>query len=120
MSLADWPFDYAEIEPYYERAEWEFGVSGNAAANPFGAPRKRGYPNPAHPDRTASVRFKQGAKKLGYHPFPTPMAINSRPYDGRIAPFGAIFAGFGRRSGLCQGKAHEPLPPHIGLRQSGH
>jgi len=71
-SLADWPFDYAEIEPYYERAEWVFGVSGDAAANPFGAPRKRGYPNPAHPDRTASVRFKQGAKKLGYHPLPTP------------------------------------------------
>jgi choline dehydrogenase-like flavoprotein len=82
-SLADWPFDYDEIEPYYERAEWEFGVSGDAGANPFGSPRKRDYPNPPHPDRTASVRFARGARKLGYHPFPTPMAINSRAYGGR-------------------------------------
>ena len=39
-SLADWPITYDEIEPFYERAEWEFGVAGDAAGNPFGAPRK--------------------------------------------------------------------------------
>ena len=25
----------------------------------------------------------QGAEKLGRHPFPTPLAVNPRPYDGR-------------------------------------
>ncbi len=95
-SLADWPIDYEELEPYYERAEWEFGVSGDADANPFGAPRRRGYPNPPHPDRTASLRFKEGARKLGYHPFPTPMAINSRPYGGRPGCiYGGACAGYG-------------------------
>jgi len=82
-SLADWPVTYDELEPFYERAEWEFGVAGDAAANPFGSPRKKDYPNPAHPGRTSSARFAQAARKLGYHPFPTPMAINSRPYGGR-------------------------------------
>jgi choline dehydrogenase-like flavoprotein len=82
-SLADWPFGYDELEPFYERAEWEFGVSGDAAANPFGAPRKKGYPNPAHPGRVASARIAEAARKLGHHPFPTPMAINSRPYGAR-------------------------------------
>jgi choline dehydrogenase-like flavoprotein len=82
-SLADWPITYDELEPFYERAEWEFGVSGDAAGNPFAAPRKRGYPNPAHPGRTASARVALAARQLGYHPFPTPMAINSRPYGGR-------------------------------------
>ncbi len=82
-SLADWPITYDELEPFYERAEWEFGVAGDAAGNPFGSPRKRGYPNPAHPGRTASARIAQAARKLGYHPFPTPMAINSQPYGGR-------------------------------------
>jgi choline dehydrogenase-like flavoprotein len=82
-SLTDWPFTYDELEPYYERAEWEFGVAGDAAANPFGAPRKKDYPNPAHPGRTATARIAAAARKLGYHPFPTPMAINSRPYGGR-------------------------------------
>ncbi len=82
-SLADWPITYDELEPFYERAEWDFGVSGDAAANPFGAPRTKGYPNPAHPGRTASAVVARGARKLGYHPFPTPMAINSQPYGGR-------------------------------------
>ncbi len=82
-SLADWPISYDELEPFYERAEWEFGVAGDATANPFGSPRKKGYPNPAHPGRTASARIAQAARTLGYHPFPTPMAINSQPYGGR-------------------------------------
>jgi choline dehydrogenase-like flavoprotein len=82
-SLADWPIAYDEIEPFYQRAEWDFGVSGDATGNPFGAPRKKEYPNPAHPGRTASNRMAQAARKLGYHPFPTPVAINSRPYGAR-------------------------------------
>ena len=82
-SLADWPITYDEIEPFYQRAEWDFGVSGDAAGNPFGAPRKKAYPNPAHPGRSASNRVVQAARKLGYHPFPTPVAINSQPYGAR-------------------------------------
>jgi choline dehydrogenase-like flavoprotein len=82
-SLADWPVDYAELEPFYEKAEWDFGVAGDGGANPFAAPRKRGLPLPTHPARLASRRFAEGAKKAGYQPFPVPMAINSRPYGGR-------------------------------------
>ena len=59
---------YEELEPYYERAEWEYGVAGDAAANPYGAPRRRGYPNPSVPDRTASLRLARGATRLGYRP----------------------------------------------------
>jgi choline dehydrogenase-like flavoprotein len=82
-SLADWPVTYDEMEPFYERAEWDFGVSGDATGNPFGSPRKKGYPNPAHPGRIASDRIAQAARKLGYHPFPTPVGVNSQPYGGR-------------------------------------
>ncbi|MEE8175752.1 MAG: GMC family oxidoreductase, partial [Gemmatimonadota bacterium] len=95
-SLADWPIDYEELEPYYERAEWEYGVAGDAAANPYGAPRRRGYPNPSVPDRTASLRLARGATRLGYRPFPAPMAINSRPYRGRPAcTYGGACSGYG-------------------------
>jgi len=95
-SLADWPIDYEEMEPYYERAEWDFGVSGDADANPLGAPRQRGYPNPPHPDRTASLRFRTGARKLGYHPFATPIAANSQPHGGRPACiYGGTCGGYG-------------------------
>ena len=29
-SRADWPLSYAELEPFYDRAEYELGVSGKA------------------------------------------------------------------------------------------
>src|SRR6266513_191208 len=29
-SLADWPLSYADVEPHYDRAEYELGVSGKA------------------------------------------------------------------------------------------
>jgi len=95
-SLADWPFPYDEIEPFYEKAEWDFGVSGSGYANPFGAPRKKDYPNPPHPERVSSRRFARGAEKLGYHPFPLPVAINSRAYGGRPqCMYGGACYGFG-------------------------
>ncbi len=84
-SLADWPIDYDELEPYYEKAEWEFGVAGNADANPFEGARKKAYPNPPHPQKVSGRSVEQAARKLGYTPFPTPMAINSRPHAGRPA-----------------------------------
>src|SRR5438094_4929113 len=32
LSIADWPYDYAELEPYYALAEQMVGVSGTAGA----------------------------------------------------------------------------------------
>ncbi len=95
-SLADWPVGYDELEPFYEKAEWEFGVSGDAAANPFEGPRKKGYPNPPHPPKVSTASFERAARKLGYRPFPTPMAINSRPYGGRpVCMYGGACQQFG-------------------------
>jgi choline dehydrogenase-like flavoprotein len=82
-SLADWPIDYATLAPWYDAAEQRLGIAGRAGANPFEPPRSQPYPNPPHPPRLASLAVEQGARALGLHPFPTPLAINSRPYDGR-------------------------------------
>ena len=46
-TLDDWPITYNDLEPYYEKAEWEIGVSGDHHANPFMAPRRKPYPMPA-------------------------------------------------------------------------
>lgn len=95
-NLADWPIQYDELEPFYGMAEQALGISGNAGANPFEAPRKSGYPNPPHVYRPASRLIERGAKKMGLHPFPTPMAINSRVYGDRAKCMnGAFCAGFG-------------------------
>ena len=87
-SLADWPITYADLEPYYTKAEWEIGVSGKAGANPFEPPRSRPYPMPPLPMNTEASLLFPAAKRLGWHPFPIPMAINSVQYMGRPACIG--------------------------------
>jgi len=84
-SLADWPIDYQDLEPYYTKAEYELGISGLAGANPFEAPRSKPYPLPPLPVKSSGVLFERAARKLGLHPFPAPMAIISRDYQGRSA-----------------------------------
>ena len=84
-ALADWPITYADLEPYYAKAEQELGVSGLAGANPFEAWRSKPYPLPPLPVKSSGVLFERATRKLGLHPFPAPMAILSQPYRGRGA-----------------------------------
>lgn len=84
-TLEDWPISYDDLEPYYEKAEWEIGVSGKAGANPFEGPRRKPYPMPALPFNREASLLAPAARKIGMHPFPIPMAINSIPYAGRSA-----------------------------------
>jgi choline dehydrogenase-like flavoprotein len=85
--FADWPIRYAELEPYYAKAEQELGISGLSGANPFEAPRSQPYPLPPMPVKSSGVLFERAATKLGLHPFPAPVAILSKPYRGRAACF---------------------------------
>jgi choline dehydrogenase-like flavoprotein len=96
--FADWPLTYADLEPYYTKVEWEIGVSGLAGVNPFDPPRSKPYPMPPLPVKSSGVLFERGARKLGWHPVPAPMAINSVPYRGRSA---CVHCGF------CHGFACE-------------
>jgi len=84
-TLEDWPISYEDLEPYYEKAEWEIGVSGDASDNPFAAPRKKDYPMPAFKTSQLGEMFSDTCKRLGLHPFPVPMARNSIPYNNRAA-----------------------------------
>jgi choline dehydrogenase-like flavoprotein len=83
--FADWPIAYDELEPYYTKAEWELGISGQGGANPFEGPRSKPYPLPPLPVKSSGVLFERATKKLGLHPFPAPLAILSQPYQGRGA-----------------------------------
>src|SRR5437867_3125644 len=83
--FADWPITYAELEPYYTKAEWDLGISGLAGANPFDPPRSKPYPLPPMPIKSSGVLLDRAARKLGCHPYPAPLAILSQPYKGRAA-----------------------------------
>jgi choline dehydrogenase-like flavoprotein len=91
--LADWPITYADLEPYYTKAEWDLGISGLGGV-PFDPPRSKPYPLPPLPVKSSGVLFERAARKLGWHAYPAPMAVLSQPYRGRKA---CVHCGF------CQG-----------------
>uniref|UniRef100_UPI00066C9554 GMC family oxidoreductase n=1 Tax=Streptomyces sp. SBT349 TaxID=1580539 RepID=UPI00066C9554 len=97
-SLADWPLTYDDLEPYYDRAEWEIGVSGDPGGHAYAGGRTRGYPMPpVRPNGTARP-LARGAGALGLRTSPVPLLINSVPYHGRGACVGcATCVGFGCR-----------------------
>ena len=113
--LIDWPFTYAELEPYYDRVEWDLGVAGVAGnvknkiidgGNPFEAPRARDYPLPPLARHQSEQKFIEAARTLGFHPFPTPVAIATVPYKGRPAC---------TNCGFCHG-----YPCHTGSKITTH
>ncbi len=78
---ADWPFDYDELEPFYQEAERVIGVAG-PLADPT-RPRSAPYPLPPHAMSYATQKLGQGCSKLGLSWVANPLASLSRPYDGR-------------------------------------
>ena len=84
-TLADWPISYDDLEPFYEKAEYEIGVAGDYSNNPFGGPRKKPFPMPAFPYNKEGRHLAETATRMGLHPFPIPMLRNSVPYNGRPA-----------------------------------
>lgn len=107
--LADWPITYAELEPYYTKVDWEVGVSGEPG--PFDPPRSRPYPMPPMPVKSSGVLFERGARKLGWHPFPAPLAILSRTHNNRPACIHCGFCmGFGCEIGAKSSSLAAMIP----------
>jgi choline dehydrogenase-like flavoprotein len=79
----DWPFTYEELEPFYEQAEEEMGVSGLAGDPAF--PPTKPLPTPPLPIGKIGMKAAEGMNKLGWHWWPGPNAMPSKPYRGRNA-----------------------------------
>ncbi len=82
-TLEDWPISYDDLEPCYEKAEWEIGVAGDDSQSPFAPPRKKPQPMPPFEHNKEARILEAAARRLGYHPYPIPMLRNSIPYGGR-------------------------------------
>jgi len=87
-SLVDWPLSFDDLEPYYERAEWEIGVSGSGSTNFHEGARARDYPMPPLPESPSTEALRRGAERLGIGVTRVPVAINSVPRNGRPACMG--------------------------------
>lgn len=99
-NVADWPLTYDELAPFYDEIEARMGVQGDIHRMPKAtlaqAPRAHQFPMPPNPPMLAGIRLAEGARRLGYHAYPFPMAVNSRPFDGRPACNSCGFcSGFG-------------------------
>jgi choline dehydrogenase-like flavoprotein len=75
-SGAAWPFEYADLEPYYARAERLLRVAGNAGEDPTEPPRSSPYPHRLNGLSKTSQRIGEAARSLGLSPFRMPLAIN--------------------------------------------
>jgi gluconate 2-dehydrogenase alpha chain len=104
-TVEDWPFGLEELEPYYDRVEYEVGVSGKAGnlngkidprGNIFEGPRAREFPMRALRGAGFTDKMAAAAKSLGWHAFPGPAAINSQTYDNRP---GCVYHGYCNRGG---------------------
>ncbi|MFD9795402.1 FAD-dependent oxidoreductase [Streptomyces sp. NPDC059070] len=71
-----WPFDYAELEPYYAEAERLYRVHGQDGHDPTEPARSGPYPHPpvAHSARIAEL--DQRLRDQGLHPHPLELGVD--------------------------------------------
>ncbi|MFB6069016.1 MAG: GMC family oxidoreductase [Halobacterium sp.] len=84
---ADWPLDYADLQPYYADAEDALGVAG-ASDNPFAPPRDEPHPLPAFPPSYSDSLFADACEDVGVTMHSVPNARLSEPRDDRSACVG--------------------------------
>jgi choline dehydrogenase-like flavoprotein len=95
-SLQDWPIGYDDLEPYYEKVEWEIGVAGDPDGHRGAGPRRRGYPMPPLPLGLDGQILQTAAAALDWSVGAVPLLINTVPRAGR---------GACERCGQCAGFA---------------
>src|ERR1051325_11145952 len=74
----DWPFTYEDLEPFYERVERDFAVSGLAGDTAF--PPGKPLPLPPAPLGAMGRRVAAAHNELGWHWWPAPNAIATRAH----------------------------------------
>jgi len=106
----DWPIDYADLEPYYCRAEVAVGTTGSDEEDQSGQggkafpPRSQPYPLPPEAKTYAFQRLQARLSPMGYNFIHEPVAKATMAYDGRppcagnnscmpVCPIGAMYSG---------------------------
>jgi choline dehydrogenase-like flavoprotein len=109
----DWPMEYKDMEPWYDKTEALVGVYGsneglentpdslNGSLQP--PPRARGY----------EMLIRERSKKLGIPVVPSHMAILTRPLNGRAACFYATPCGRGCSIGANFQSTTVLIPPAV-------
>jgi choline dehydrogenase-like flavoprotein len=81
-----WPLDYADMEPFYVRAEDLFWVHGQHGEDPFAGLSSQDYRYPPVQHESRIQRLSDGLEKLGLHPFHLPLGVQlTQDAHGRAA-----------------------------------
>jgi choline dehydrogenase-like flavoprotein len=80
----DWPIEYNDLRPFYDKVQRDVGMSGDAAKEIWRPPGDP-YPMPPVLVTNHGKVLARGFDALGMHTSPIPMAVNSQPYNGRPA-----------------------------------
>jgi choline dehydrogenase-like flavoprotein len=70
-----WPISYAEMEPYYTRAENLYQVHGARGEDPTEPPASSPYPRPAVSHEPRIQQLHDDLARAGYRPFHSPCGI---------------------------------------------
>ena len=76
---ADWPIDYHDVLPHYERVERELPVAGQDW--PWGYPHS--YPHSPHPVSSSAMRIWEGAEQMGIKMRVGPVGITNGAFGNR-------------------------------------
>lgn len=80
----DWPIDYDDLRPYYDRVQATVGISGDAAQEHWRPPGDP-YPLDPLPVFAQGATIRRGFDAMNMHVAPIPVAINSRRVGSRAA-----------------------------------
>jgi len=113
-SVQDWPLTYKEVEPFYEKIEYEVGVGGRPGVlstngtldrsqarlfdsrklgrgqdteqggNIFEAVRRKGYPFPPLRDNQIDITFRNTIREMGLSSFHVPTAITNETWTSEL------------------------------------
>jgi len=92
---ADWPFEYKDIAPWYDKTEALVGVCGTNTGLDDMPPSPEGVLQPPPQPRVPELLVAAAAKKLGIPAVPMHRAVLTRPLDNRAACFYATPCGHG-------------------------
>jgi choline dehydrogenase-like flavoprotein len=87
-TLEDWPVTYDDLEPFFEKAEYELGVSGEGGVNPFEGKRGKPFPFPPIDVQPGDEVIRKTVKRMGYHPFIVPLGLITKNHKGRLSCIG--------------------------------
>ncbi|MCK5856799.1 MAG: GMC family oxidoreductase [Bacteroidales bacterium] len=93
-NVVDWPIDYNDMEPYFDKVEKIVGVSGRLVNHKYQEPRSQPkFPFPPLAENIVSEWIDKAAGELGYTMIPVPRAILSQASEKRMPCYYSNYCG---------------------------